>query len=195
MTRNIIILLVTMLCGAGLTYLFDYTQNKPPSASVVSDAGDANGEAVPDFTFKTLDGTERAIQDFKGKIVVLNFWASWCAPCVKEFPLFLEMASEYKDNLVFIGLSSDHDLTAMNRFLDKMRKAHHDAMAADNVLIAVDEDAAVTQDVFQTFRLPETIIIDQNGLMREKLVGASWNYADIKKIVTMIEETAKEPLE
>lgn len=195
MKRNIIILLVTMLCGAGLTYLFDYTQNTPPSASVVSDAGDANGEAVPDFTFKTLDGTEREIYDFRGKIVMLNFWASWCAPCVKEFPLFLEMASEYKDTLVFIGLSSDHDLTAMNRFLNKMRSAHQDAMTADNVLIAVDEGAAVTQDIFQTFRLPETIIIDQKGIMREKLIGASWNYADIKKIVTMIKETAKEPLE
>jgi len=186
MKRNIIILLLTMLCGAGLTYWLDYTQSRSLSASIASDSQDANGETVPDFIFKTLDGTQAAIKNLRGKTVVLNFWASWCAPCVKEFPLFMDMALAHQDDVIFLALSSDHDMEAMNRFLDKMRRTHPEAMAADNVMIAVDDDEAITRGLFQTFRLPETIIIDSEGVMREKLIGASWSASDLERLISKI---------
>lgn len=188
MKRNIIILLVTMLCGAGLTYLLDYTESVPPSTIVMNEnlAEVVRGEHVPFFTFKDISGQNHIIEDHNGKIIVLNFWASWCAPCVKEFPHFLTLAQEYPKEVIFIGLSSDHEEDAMIRFVERMRSNYPDAMAQDNVILALDEGGQVTRDIFQTFRLPETIIIDSNGVMREKLIGADWNYADIKKIVTMI---------
>ena len=186
MKFNIIILLVTMFCGAGLTYWMDYTQNKPSTASVIDETSSIKGEQVPDFSFETLDGTRSAIADLRGKIIVLNFWASWCAPCVKEFPLFMDMAIAHKDEVVFLALSSDHDRVAMTRFLDKMRRDHPEAMAAENVMIAVDENGQVTQDIFQTFRLPETIIIDRDGVMREKLIGANWGAADMERLLNKI---------
>lgn len=186
MKRNLIILLLTMLCGAGLTYLLDYAHNKPSAVSLPEEPVNVKSEPVPDFSFETLESTEASIDDLRGKIVVLNFWASWCAPCVKEFPLLLETALTHKDEVILLALSSDHDMGAMTRFLDKMRSAHPEAMKAQNVMIAVDENSAITQDIFQTFRLPETIIIDGKGIMREKLIGADWNYEDINKIITMI---------
>jgi len=186
MKRNIIILLLTMLCGAGLTYWLDYTQNRPSAALISSEAPTMQGEIVPDFTFQTLNGTRAAVKDLRGKSVVLNFWASWCAPCVKEFPLFMDMALAHKDDVVFLALSSDHDMAAMNRFLDKMRGAHPEAMASENVMIALDEDGAITRGLFQTFRLPETIIIDGEGVMREKLIGANWSAADLERLIDKI---------
>lgn len=181
-----------MVIGAGLTYLLDYTSAVPPMAATQSASQSANTaeqkDKVPGFDFTPL-GSEKAlgVSDLRGKIIVLNFWASWCAPCVKEFPLFLQLTADYPDDVVFIGLSSDHDLAAMNRFLDKLRNEHPQHMKLDNVLIAHDQNSAVTRSVFQTFRLPETILIDRNGIMREKLIGADWDYKNLKALIEKID--------
>lgn len=186
MRYNLVILLVTMLCGAGLTYLLDYAQNKPSATLLSSEGDDVKGAIVPDFNFETMDGVQGTIVDLRGKVVVLNFWASWCAPCVKEFPLLLDVALAHKKDVVLLALSSDHDEKAMNRFLDKMRSAYPEAMAAKNVKIAVDKKSVVTQNIFQTFRLPETIIIDRDGVMREKLIGANWSVDDLNRVLNLV---------
>tara|TARA_B100002003_G_C13947433_1_gene459513 strand:- start:162 stop:674 length:513 start_codon:yes stop_codon:yes gene_type:complete len=135
------------------------------------------GAQVPSFSFIPVGrNQEITIQSLQGKIVVLNFWASWCPPCVKEFPYFLELAKAYPDQIVFVGLSSDFKPEDMNRFLNKMKKEYPDEMTADNVLIALDENGAITRGIFQTFRLPETVIIDQNGRMQDKIIGAVPSY-------------------
>lgn len=186
MLRNITILIVTILIGAALTYALDHHNALSPSPSISEQiAQDAfvNGEVVPSFVFVDSAGNERSIEDFRGKIVVLNFWASWCAPCVIEMPLFMDLAEEFPDRVVFIGLSSDFTTKAMDRFLEKLESDKPKAVGQNNVIFAFDTDAAITRDMFQTFRLPETIIIDQQGIMREKLIGADWKYEDLKSIV------------
>ncbi|MAE52119.1 MAG: hypothetical protein CMH27_09945 [Micavibrio sp.] len=192
MVRNIIILLVTVIIGAGLTYVMDYTASIPPAQKVktpepmqeVTDAHDVRtGEVVPQFSFQDIRGDEYAVDDFQGKIIILNFWASWCTPCVKEFPIFLDMAEDYKEDVVFLALSSDFDEAAMQRFLTKMRNKKASAMAAKNVIIALDDNGAITRDIFQTFRLPETIIIDREGVMRDKLIGADWSADDLSSLL------------
>lgn len=188
MWRNILTLAVTIALGAGLTYMLDYTSAVPPMAAqdeaLNVPATNTTANSVPEFSFLPLEASKTvSITDLRGKIVVLNFWASWCAPCVKEFPLFLQLAAEYPEDVVFVALSSDHDNTAMERFWNKLRQDHPAETALDNVMIALDENSAVTRNTFQTFRLPETIIIDRDGMMREKLVGADWNYADLKALI------------
>lgn len=186
MARNLIILAVTIILGAGLTYMLDYSgAGVPKSASVQTPAAITNKAApLPDFSFTPL-GQKQPINtaSLQGKIIIMNFWASWCAPCVKEFPYFLQLAAEFPDDVVFMGLSSDHDNDAMNRFLDKLRSDYPAEMALDNVLIAMDEGGSITRGTFQTFRLPETILIDRDGLMQEKLIGANWEYNDLKALV------------
>ena len=186
MWRNILILAVTIVIGAAFTYMLDYSDNvSPPQKMMTTEPHTVikTGRRVPDFTFTTLDGDQKSIRDFKGKVVVLNFWASWCAPCVKEFPHFLKLAKNYTNRIVFIGLSSDHDMASMNRFLSKMDYQNPQAMSLPNVLIALDEQGEITREIFQTYRLPETILIDEKGYMREKLIGADWAYEDLATMV------------
>lgn len=189
MLRNALILIITIALGAGLTYWLDngsaltHASLSPEKAPQIAVAG----KVAPDFSFVTLAGAEMKISDLRGKIIVLNFWASWCAPCLKEFPLFLDLAAENPDDIIFLALSSDHDEKAMQRFIEKMRKEKPTAMSGGNVLLSLDTGGAVTRGIFQTFRLPETIIIDRDGFMREKLVGADWSYEDLNGIIKNID--------
>ncbi|MFP4314463.1 MAG: TlpA family protein disulfide reductase [Alphaproteobacteria bacterium] len=185
MLRNIVILLVTIIIGAGITYMLDFTSAPPSTASEGAQEIPVikTMHPVPSFIFTDTQGQNFSIEDFKGKIVVLNFWASWCAPCIKEMPYFLKLAEEYPDDVVFIGLSNDFTPEAMNRFLEKLAQDNHAATQAPNVFFAFDENAQVTRNIFQTYRLPETIIIDQKGIMREKLIGADWGYEDLRSII------------
>lgn len=185
MWRNLLLLLVCIGIGAGITYTLDYADSIPKTAQTLEKSSTLKMQysTVPDFAFQTLDGENRDMQDFRGRIVVLNFWASWCAPCVKEFPYFLRLAMQYPDDVVFIGLSSDHDMTAMNRFITKLTYDHSEAMGQENVLLSLDQNGAITRNLFQTFRLPETILIDGKGRMREKLIGANWSYEELEGMI------------
>lgn len=185
MLRNIVILTVMVVIGAVATYVLDYSAPMTMASKNVEkrESGIAKNQPVPSFTFIDLNGQERKIEDFQGKTVVLNFWASWCAPCVKEFPLFLQLAKAYPEDVVFIGLSSDHKKSDMDRFLVRLRKEYSEEMALDNVIIAMDEKAQITAGLFQTYRLPETIIIDDKGLIKAKLIGADWLFGDLEELV------------
>jgi len=122
-----------------------------------------------------------ALAAFKGKVTLVDFWASWCSPCIKEFPNFLKAAQEFNDQIVFIALSSDLDEETMTKFLKKLAQTSESPLQQDNVFIALDTDQNITQDLFQVYRLPETILIDSNQRMRSKLIGANWEYVDLIK--------------
>lgn len=81
-------------------------EEKEYSASFVSD-----GKKAADFSLKTLDGKEVRLSDYKGKIVIVDFWATWCAPCRKGIPDLIEIQKEYKDKVVVIGISLDQQNT------------------------------------------------------------------------------------
>lgn len=173
---NFIVLACIALSAYGLTLFLDSRQPKiivQPEAPVETVI---NSATLPDFEFRTPNGNTHKSTDFNGKVVILNFWASWCAPCIKEFPHFIKATQNFTDDVVFIGLSSDIDEAAMLRFLEKI-----DADAtAKNMFIALDSEN-LTQKIFQTYRLPETILIDRHQIMRTKIIGADWTYEDLEK--------------
>lgn len=77
-------------------------------ATAKSNLGD---NTAPDFTLYTLDGEEIRLSDYLGKVVILDFWATWCAPCRKGIPDLISIQNEYKDELVVIGISLDQPAT------------------------------------------------------------------------------------
>jgi len=122
----------------------------------------ALGETVPNFTLRDDDGKVVALADFRGQIIVLNFWATWCPPCIEEMPSLNRLAEHYKGkDLKIIGLSVDEDAEAYSEFL------------ANNQInfLTLRDAARNTSDRYGTYRFPETYIINREGRLAQKIIG------------------------
>ncbi len=140
------------------------------------------GDQIPTFEFTDQKGEPYKISNFKGKTILLNFWASWCAPCIKEFPLLINAAKQNPDTLILIALSNDINEEKMNAFIKKMEQTNPD-INLPNIVIAHDDGGAITNTLFQTFRLPETYIIGYDQKIIHKLIGANWNENDLNTYI------------
>lgn len=125
------------------------------------------GEPTPDFELPDLDGRKVQLSGFRGKVVVLNFWATWCPPCVEEMPSlnrFQEMFAPR--NVVVLAVSVDDDEEALRRFVADHRL---------KMIIARDPGRKVSAR-YQTYKYPETYVLDRRGRLVQKLIGpADWN--------------------
>ena len=125
-------------------------------------------KAAPDFT--VVDGNQRvSLTDYRGKVVVLNFWASWCAPCVEEIPS-LNQLHQQMPQLVVLAVSVDQNPDAYRNFLATHR--------VDFVTIRDGEQRA--NALYGTFVFPDTYIIDRQGRIRRKFINAQdWTSPEI----------------
>lgn len=185
MRINIILLTLTILLGAGLTFWLDGSSNPgssgAPIVPVVA-AEKVSGDPVPAFEFRDINGKIHHINDFKGKVTLINFWATWCAPCVIEFPKLIKLASDHPDIFV-IALSSDIHDEKITHFLKKI------SAVPANFIIARDVKRKITTDVFQTFKLPETLIISTSGTISKKIVGdTEWDGQDIQNLLLSLKK-------
>lgn len=135
------------------------------------------GTAAPDFTVQDSDRSVK-LSDYRGQIVVLNFWATWCPPCVEEMPSLVEMQRRMKaKGITVVAVSVDVDQSAYNQFV----KEH-------NVnLLTVRDAGQKSNALYGTFKFPETYIIDRNGVMRRKFLGAvDWTAPDITEFLSKL---------
>lgn len=169
-----LLLLFLLLLGAGLSILDFGHAPSNPDIHIVQD--DTPATPAPDFSFQTLNGDTITLADLKGKTILLNFWASWCAPCIAEFPSLIELSQTYKQDVVLVALSVDEDPANARRFLTKLKLP----LDETNILIGLDPDKHISQDLFQTTAYPETYIIDRTLQIRRKVAGAiAWDNPDI----------------
>ncbi len=126
---------------------------------------------APEFSFETIDGKKHSITDFNDKIVVVNFWATWCPTCLTEFPDKLKTISKYDGDIILLALSSDNNVADINRFIEKQDKEIRDIIDSNFVYVSLDEKRKITHDMFLTDRYPESIVINYNGDMIRKIVG------------------------
>ena len=124
------------------------------------------GETAPNFTLPRLPDGELSLAQYHGKVVLVNFWATWCPPCVMETPSLEKFYSEMKsDGVVVIGVSVDQNGQALREFVKKYHLTYP---------IARDPDAALSHR-YGTFKFPETYIIGRDGHLAEKIIGmANW---------------------
>ena len=127
------------------------------------------GKLAPDFTVS--DGTTTVhLAGYRGRVVVLNFWATWCAPCVAEMPSLLDLHHD-QPNLAIVAVSIDEDPEAYTRFV---ARRHID-------LITVRDPAKSAAKLFHTDMWPETYVIDRQGVIRRKFVGSQdWSSAEVR---------------
>lgn len=121
---------------------------------------DQTGKAAPDFTVSDGKSTVH-LASYRGQVVLVNFWASWCQPCVAELPSLLELHHE-QPNLVILAVSIDDDADAYSTFI---AKRHVD-------LITVRDPSQSAAKLFKTEMWPESYLIDRNGVIRSKYIGA-----------------------
>jgi peroxiredoxin len=126
---------------------------------------------APDFTVKDAERTV-SLHDLKGKVVVLNFWATWCPPCVQEMPSLVALQGRMKDQITVLAVSLDADAGAYRKFI----KDHNIA------LLTVRDPDQKSNTLYGTFKFPETYIIDRQGNIRRKFIGAiNWNDPEIEQ--------------
>jgi peroxiredoxin len=120
------------------------------------------GDRAPSFTLRTDHGREISTKEFGGKILVVNFWATWCPPCVEEMPSLNEMSARLAaKGVVVVGVSVDRNETSYRRFIEQ---------AGIRFETARDPAANISAD-YGTFKYPETYVIDAQGRVRQKHIG------------------------
>ena len=135
------------------------------------------GTPAPDFIVQDAD-RKVEIRDFRGKLVLLNFWATWCPPCVEEMPSLVQLQQRMKDKgLTVVAVSVDVDNDAYHNFL-KDHKID---------LLTVRDPDQKANNLYGTFKFPETYIIDRNGIVRRKFIGpVDWSQPEIVDFLTKL---------
>lgn len=131
-------------------------------ASTLRDHVVVAGDSAPDFSVTTDSGKKISLDNFGGKVLVLNFWATWCPPCINELPSLNQMAATLKDSgVVVLGVSVDKDKASYDRFLKKVRL---------NFETSRDPNADISVN-YGTFKYPETYVISRDGKVLEKFIN------------------------
>lgn len=137
-------------------------------------------EKAPDFSLPDLNGVSVSLSSFQGKGVVLDFWATWCPPCVKEIPHFVELYDAYKDKgLVILGVSLDDTKEDITRFLEK-QKIPYPILYADKLTLS-----EVANKFGGVQFLPTTFFISPDGRIVKRLEGYHAK-TDLEQLVTRI---------
>ena len=169
------LIVVAILCAAGCGQSTgeapgsDWTGGGPGPAPLFATPDDGvrlrfvdAPASVPDVTMETLDGRSISMADQQGKVVLVNFWATWCGPCREEIPFLVRLAERYPDHLTVIGVSEDH--------------GSPDAVAAFAAQYGVNYPIVMSTPEIKrafpgVFALPTSFVVDPEGRIMESHVG------------------------
>src|SRR5579864_3795029 len=137
------------------------------SAQEATNAPPMNAQqAAPSLKLHDLQGAPHALEDYRGKPVLLNFWATWCVPCAAEMPLLSEMQKQYQGKILFIAASIDDE--GMKPQIEAFIKKHQGE--ALTVMMGATLDSL---DAFGVNKgMPGTVFIDANGKIVDRITGA-----------------------
>lgn len=155
------------------------------SSSCKKNPGPRVGDMAPAFTLPDIDGEMHSLGDFRGRVVVLNYWATWCPPCVDEMPSLQRLHEALAEKgLAVVAVSVDERFSDIERFVKRFGLTF---------TVLHDEGMKVSR-AYQTFKYPETYIIGRDGRLRSKVVGErDWvEPSVIRDMVTLLNEPAGE---
>ena len=175
-----IVMLISLLAGIVWTVF-----SRVPSAvgaPLSSSPSPREGFLAPDFTLDTLQGAKVTLSHLRGKIMVVNFWATWCLPCRKETPALEKAYEQYKDSgIVILGVNlTDQDSASeVESFVQEFKLTYP---------ILLDRDGNIS-NLYQVQGLPMTFFINREGIIRTVVVGGPMSDTFIRsKIETLLKE-------
>ena len=120
------------------------------------------GRTAPDFALHGLDGEMVRLADLRGKPVVINFWATWCQPCIAAHPVLQAGAKQYEDDVAFLGVIYQDEPEEIQAFVDR-RGAWGPSLVDEGGTVAI---------AYGVYGAPETFFIDRQGVIVRKVTGA-----------------------
>lgn len=168
--------LFLLLCVLLMTviWLTSRNSNSPPSSS---DGNQTQWKAAPQFELPDAAQKLHRLAEFQGKVMILHFWASWCAPCIDEIPQWVELANRYRNKpLQLIAVSLDQKWSDAQKILPQEK-------LNNQILSLLDVEGRVPE-LFGTFQYPETYLISPDLKVVLKWVGSQdWNSAQMNSLI------------
>lgn len=163
----------------------EYDPDAPPPAADGAAPGDSLvGKSAPlDFTMKDMNGVDVTLASFKGKVVLLNFWATWCGPCKAEIPDLVALQDAYRDDLVVLGVSVDDTPDKMQPYADEYK--------INYPLLIGDGRDDVLNAYGPLWGIPSTFVIDRDGMVTKKHSGMATRAQFEREIKPLIEASAR----
>ena len=149
-------LCLAVLLAMALLLLAGCQKNEAPSGPI------AEGDAYRDFTATLADGSTFTLSDHEGKVILLNFWATWCGPCVGEMPAFERLQETYGEDLALVAVNSGEDEATVAGFLEENGYTFP---------VVLDPEYAVSS-LYPTEGIPYTVIIGTDGKVASIQLGA-----------------------
>lgn len=173
-----VVLTVTAVSGCG--------REQPLSAQVGTTTVDVvDREALPPVSGRTMDGTSLDVADLRGRVVVLNSWASWCAPCREEIPAFVDLAEAADPaEVAVVGLNVTDQPAAAEAFTEEFGMAYPSVVDAKG-------DVLRTIPGVPPAALPSTVIIDREGRIAARIIGVT----DSAELAGLVADVVAEPVE
>jgi thiol-disulfide isomerase/thioredoxin len=165
--------LVTLVCAGVIFVLFQKWSKVSQSegdTQTIDMMNQMETSGLIDFKGVTLQGQQISLKQFQGKIVILNFWASWCGPCVEEFPSLLRLAEKMNGKVEVVAVSEDSAKEDIATFLKAFPNAQNQYFH-----IVWDEDRSIGR-TYDAEKLPESYIADGDLKLAKKIVGSiAWD--------------------
>lgn len=153
---------------AALAAVIIYRAQIPVAYQAPVQGGLEVGKKAPGFNLRNLNGNLEGLSDFQNKVVVLNFWATWCLPCLEEMPAFEKLYRKYRSQgLTVLAVSLDKgDVSKVKRFVDEQSLTFP---------VLLDSDG-VAEKLYPSFTIPFTYVIDKKGKIAARVDGAkNWD--------------------
>lgn len=181
--KKVVKIAVLLAVMSGIFAVGGCSKEKKSGEETTTQSAPAQGNYIPapDFALPDLDGKTVKLSNFRGKVIILDFWATWCRPCVMEIPSFVKLQKKYKDDLVVIGVDLDtkRSVDYIKNFADK-----HDM---NYTIVLGMADPSIIQKYGNIRSIPTTFFIDRNGYIREKLIGVH-SYGTLEEVVRKLVE-------
>ncbi len=138
-------------------------------------------EAAPDFTLKTLAGSNLRLEEYRGQVVLINFWASWCGPCRQEMPILDRLHQRYEDTGFAVwGINVEGEAEPAQKLVDKTKVTFP---------VLIDAGQAVSE-LYELEAMPSTVVVDRDG--RVRYVHRGYKPGDEAKYVEVVKKLIRE---